>query len=221
MLKRKDLAKQFELVVKQEIIEHNKAIMASNLAVNKLNTKLDDLDKSYIEQFNTTKNKTDKFLRELGSCKSFVKDITEEFKKANRDQFMLNERNHKEISIIDESIETVHKNERKLHKKISDIEANYYEHKKELEALRKSYTDDLHLLKHKIAKDLKNLKQEILDRPSEVEVAKKEFMEKLSMHKIDNEGLIREIKVLKKTVFINEKKIEHLTTLMERQKTDK
>jgi len=36
------------------------------------------------------------------------------------------------------------------------------------------------------------------------------------MNKIDNEGLLREIKVLKKTVFINEKKIEHLNTLIER-----
>ena len=44
MLKKKDLVKEFELVVKQEIIEHNNSITANNIAMNKLRDKIEEVN---------------------------------------------------------------------------------------------------------------------------------------------------------------------------------
>ena len=219
MLRKKDLVKEFELVVKQEIIEHNKAVTSSNLAVNNLNIKLDGLNQSNKDQFIKTTNEIAAFKREVELCLVLFNKINDAFTKLKYDQLRLSEKNYKEIQVIDESVETVHRNEQKLEKELSSYKDYLHETDKSLGTLKKVNEHEFHVLKLHFHKELERKIKELLSLPSEAEAVRKEFMEELSMHKIDNEGLLREIKVLKKTVFINEKKIEHLNTLIQRMYT--
>lgn len=216
MLRKKDIVKQFELVVKQEIIEHNKAVEASNLSLNYLTTKLAEYKKIIDSRMLKTENRLDSIQREVDVCHSSFSSMYADFKKLKSDQFNLNTRNYNEIEIIDQSVETVHRNQQKSEKLIDSLEEDIIIINKAIDALAKVGDSRDQRLTNRIIKSIKIMKEEILYSPSEAEAVKKELIEKLSMNKIDNEGLIREITILKKDCFIKEKQIENLYTLIER-----
>jgi len=216
MIKKKDLAKEFELVVKQEIIEHNKSISASNLAVNKLSARLDEIPKALLKEIHDLLCANIRLAHDQEGIEYSFKQIKDEFEKWKRNQFKLNERNHEEINTIDQAVEIVHRKQQNTDKQIDSLEEDLRINDKAIDTLAKVIDSQDQRLSNRLIKSIKTMKEEILSLPSEVQALKKEFMEELSMHKVDNAGLLREIKVLKKTVFINEKKIEHLNTLIER-----
>lgn len=216
MLRKKDLVKEFELVVKQEIVEHNKAISASTLALNGVREKVLELSKNLESQGNKLETKILNLTYDFEFILNSHKFIKNNFSKLVSDNEKLNDRNFKEITLIDKGVETVHRNQQNLKAFFDSFVAQFDDVNKYWELYKKSNENELSRLKCFFLKKLQKQKEEILSMPSKSEAVKREFMEELSMHKLDNEGLLKEIKVLKKTVFINEKKIEHLNTLIER-----
>jgi len=221
MLKKKDIVKEFELVVKQEIIEHNKAISASNLAVNTLSAKLVDSNNLIDSRLLKTQNRLYAIQREIDVCHSSFHSTYNDFKVLKDEQAILNERNHKKIDTIDQSIETIHSNQQKSDKLI-------YKHNHIIESMANSILDvikecelESNRTVDRTSKAIKKLKDEILALPSEAKAVKDELMEELAINKIDKDSLLKEIMVLKKTSFINEKKIENLYMLIERLKSNK
>jgi len=220
MIRKKDLVKEFELVVKQEIIEHNKAISASNLAVNKLSNRLDEIPKILSKEINDLGCANIRLSHDQEGVEVSLDKIKVLFTNLSNNQYAMNLRNHEEINTLDQSVEKTHKNQQISDKRIDKLEKTISSLKIVVKEILKDNECEKERTSNKIIKEVKALKKEILALPSEAEAVKTEFMEELSMHKIDNEGLLREIKVLKKTVFINEKKIEHLNTLIERMSTN-
>jgi len=216
MLKKKDLVKQFELVVQQEIIEHNKAVSTSNLAINKLGTKIDELKDVLHKNILNLRNDLNILSMDQHTIESLFDKIKDSFQSLRNDQFIIHERNYKDIETIDQSVEMVQISQQKSDKRIALLEKAILFLEKALKEILKDNECEKERVSNKIIKEVKKLKEEILSIPSKSEEVKKEFMEELSMHKIDNKGLLKEIKILKKTVFINEKKIEHLNTMIER-----
>lgn len=216
MLKKKDLVKQFELVVQQEIIEHNKAVSASNLSINKQREELQKQIDKLQENHKLLLNEYQLVSRQFNHVNNLSTDMLNRIYKSESNQFKLNERNHKEIEIIDKSVETVKQNQSNLKSLYNCLSDQIDKTKKAIEELSKLHIYEINRLNIKFEKELRKQKEDLLSLPSEAQEVKKEFMEELSVHKIDNAGLLREIKVLKKTVFVNEKKIENLETLIER-----
>jgi len=216
MLRKKDLVKQFELVVKQEIIEHNKAITASNLAMNK--------HREYVEEeLNKLKNNHKLLVNEYSFVSSgfnnFLSDnnsFRDSLSKLDSKCYEVHEKTHKEVKSLDNLANAIHGKYMLLDKSTSDLRLYLSSLEKKLEDIAKKLESESEKTNNKIEKAIKKLKKEILELPSEASEVREELLEILSMNKIDNEGLLREIKVLKKTVFINEKKIENLYTLIER-----
>ena len=221
MIRKKDLVKEFELVVKQEILEHNKAITASNLAVNKLSAKLDALNQSNEDKFKKLITRLDSFDNQLVVNHECFSNTYAEFEKLKNDQFVLNERNHNEIQEVTQYVDSKNNKRTRFENRLYSLEVLKEKFSEGLNGIIKNSELLEDRITFRVAKALKNLKEEILSLPSEIGSVKEEFMEELAMHKIDNKGLLKEIQVLKKTVFINEKKIEHLNTMIERISTIK
>ena len=216
MIRKKDLVKQFELVVRQEIIEHNKTISATNLRFNELRTNVLELREELSKEINKLGCEDIRLSHDQEGLFYTFKKMKEDFLKLVSDNERFNKRNFKEIQIIDESIETVHRNQQNLKGFFDCLSDQFDKMKKAIDELSKLHEYERQRLKYGFIKDINKAKNEILSKPSEAIPLRKEFMEELSMHKIDNEGLLKEIKVLKKTAFIIEKKIENLYTLIER-----
>jgi predicted RNase H-like nuclease (RuvC/YqgF family) len=73
-------------------------------------------------------------------------------------------------------------------------------------------------LKAKIEQDIMKLKEELESKPSPVEPLKRHLDERFNSWKVDMEGLVKEIAILKKGMAYDQKKFEHIYTLIERFK---
>ena len=79
----------------------------------------------------------------------------------------------------------------------------------------------LEQLKDKAEEDIRKLKKELDSKPSPVDPIKKHIDERFNAWKIDVEGLVKEIVILKKKLHYDEKKFEHVFTLLEQMKEGK
>jgi len=218
MLKRNDISKQFELVVQQEIINHNDQMLATNLSLNELRNSL-FAQKREFDHYKAICNsenlqRTSNFDRlssivekNKSDAMSKMNDILQAFDAANKrlDDFNALIHNfdktleHEKEKII-EIIEII-----EFHDACFDVISN------ELKELKSSIA--------KISADVENLnkyKAEMAAKPSEAEKVKKELLEIINTQKIDFSGLMEEIQAYKKDAFIKEKKLENIYTLIER-----
>jgi len=216
MLRKKDLSKQFELVVQQEIKEHNKAVLASNLAVNKLGKRIDDIylivdkNQSILEnkslctklEFN---NNLLYLSAELESLKSSMSDAKQDFVKSI-EEAKLALRQEMSAKAFDSYVERV---ESKLEESIISINKSIEKARSEALSNNRDSITYCDKLKATLQEDMSFLKEEVVS-------IKGDIVKDLKETKIDKEGLLKEIKVLKKLNFINEKKIENLYTLIDR-----
>lgn len=216
MLKKKDLAKQFELIVQQEIIEHNKAISASNLAVKDLKTKIETISKEKDLIINALKNNLFKIETEMFNLAKDFNFLKQGFSKLCSDQKSLNESNSKKIRSIETSQEDVLIKVFNINKICIFLKETVSNLERDLSNFKRIMFTEIERIKTIFKQDLQSQKEEIINMPSGIEDAKDEFLKELEMHKVDKEGLFREIKVLKKTAFVNEKKIEQLYTEIKR-----
>jgi len=220
MISKNDLVKEFELVVKQEIIEHNKSITASNLALNDHKAFVDEELKKQKNNHRLLVNEYGLVSQKFNSVSLTSSNLKERIQKSEIEVSKIIDRKNVELETVNKSVESVHRYQVKVDKTIKDLEIKLTSIKKDIKNILKEQELEKEQIKNKIEKSSKKLKDEILSLPSEIEAVKIKFMDELSMHKIDNEGLMKEIKVLKKTIFINEKKVEYLITMIERMLKD-
>ena len=209
-LKRKDLAKQFEDIVKQEIINFNNT-------VNEIRQSIQDV-KNQLEEDSKKKD------QEIAKLKSFCSDAKNEILNIYAC--------HKRI------YDVINENEGSKQKKLSDLEyhVNLLKNGKfNLNTIRSDFrerVDDICQLLHKVDERLGNLKKvddqnraylerkiehvvkkakdEILNMPNEAREVREELGEELACYKLDVEGILKELRIVKKANFINEKKIEYI-----------
>lgn len=84
-----------------------------------------------------------------------------------------------------------------------------------------NFNQYIHQLKDKAEEDIRKLKKELDARPSPIDPIKKHIDERFAAWKVDVEGLVREIAILKNSVSYDQKKFEHIYTLIERLKDGK
>ena len=217
MLKKNDLVKQFELVVKQEIINHNEAVLNSNQSINKM--------KQELESFKTKLNKYEYIQTENKSKTS--QTINDECALADR---ICRERYHildDRINKLSNSISNIEAEVLKISKSyINESEFNcaldIYERGIErittaFHATQKNCDFKLQQLEKSYKDQFEKYKKEIEATPTVMEVFKKEISKKLEDQKNDNEGILKEVRLYKKQIFIQEKEIEHLLTRCNRR----
>lgn len=218
MLKRDDLVKQFELVVKQEIVNHNDQIYQSNQSINSLRNKLFELEKS----ISILQAKEGSIHQKLSS------EILQNFKDL---KLMIGEQSRKSFSIesdLKNKTEDI-KNLNKLIQICFDVNADHYksfgEMQKKLNNLSEEikYLDlELNNCKNSVLKKSfqysDKIKQEIESKESEAQKVKDELKAQMDIDRVDFNSVMKEILLIKKQSFIQEKKIENLYTTIDRLK---
>lgn len=216
MLKKNDLAKQFELVVQQEVKNHNDQILASNLSINKVR---EDLEKFREEQgiINAA----------LASEMSRLKIQINEFSKVLGSLVAKLSSSHNDLNSVRENFETQSVlNARVLQECKAALQAQEKDAKTTqvkiafLEETINNIPKTLHAFSERIEKKSMDcahkIKEEVLNRPSEAKAVKEELSKRLEIDRIDFEGVTRDLLGVKKANFINEKKIENIYTLLDR-----
>lgn len=216
MIKRNDLAKQFELVVQQEIKNHNDQMLSTNLAINELRLAVEVL--------------SDKLNAFQASFKSDIKkhDIKDEVKSAcilhleEQLQSHLNdfcdfrEKVSAEVKIsVENAVDAQRRNEF-CYNQLAHLVEETEDLKHGIETLALQTSRDIEESKRIIRKDIDRSKEEVLSVPSEALEIKKELQKQMSVDRVDFSGLLKELRGYKKENFIIDKKFEHIYTLIDR-----
>jgi hypothetical protein len=197
-------------IVKQEIINHNDAVLSTNIAINELREKSDKLNELTEERLTELESKIVDLGIDFNNILRYFNEVTAKFDAIVKEQDNLHKRDYQRVSDLEKVIEILIEKSKKQDKDFQDLkDARFGSNEAMTQLFINQQTVETNL-KHKIERDIDKLKEEIFSLPSKAEEVRKEFSEELAMYKLDTEGIFKEIKVLKKTVFISEKKIEDL-----------
>ncbi len=216
MLLRKDLAKEFELVVQQEITNHNNAMLSTNLALNDLRQQIQDNKKAQDEVNANYGSQISQINSRLNEFSEFILILTQKLQSHINDMAVYKEKAAKEIKLsVENSLLAHHKHEMTLGN-VESLHVNFQELADSVVGLSVTFTQELQQEVAKIRNEIQKTKNEILNLPSEAKKVKKELEEKMAIDRVDFAGVMKELQVYKKTSFIQEKNIEHIYTLISR-----
>ena len=218
MINRNDLTKQFELVVKQEIKNHNDAIYDSNQALQ--NVKKDILSISnYIEVLK--KN----HVADISSHEQYINSLRDSFVELKalfnssvRDQDSANKILESIIKEFSDMFDDTFLEIEKISKRHEELELQNVSIAKALTNVTRDVNESLRIFRENILSDLTKTKNEILFKPLETEGLRSYLEDKIKSNAIDVEGIMREINFFKRENFIVEKKLENIYTLIDRLK---
>ena len=216
MLKKNDLVKQFELVVKQEIIEHNNSILANNLAMNSIKMEMANLSKEIKDNFNLlkagisqNKSSTLELFELIESCSKNTADLSSymKIKLAKTEDDIRKDINQLAKEFVNEE----------SFSKYKDIcKEKFDSFSKTIEDSLSFFLNKIKGLEERFNQSFELYQKEVSKVPITLEKFNQDLMYKIEEQRVEKLGVAKEIKVLKKAVFINEKKIENLYTLIER-----
>lgn len=221
MLKKSDLAKQFELVVQQEITNYNNSL---SQIFQKIQSIQDDIE-SIKEAHSSIRNSNHSRYQTLDTAISFIKEYCES--------------NVKQIyTVIREQALKIHEqsvsNEevKKCFDRISykfdalgcvnnQLFCDYKKLINDCSEFNKETNSRIDEMGPKIKKAIDKAKKEIEDAPTEASQVKIELEKRIDSHKIDVEGVMKEINIFRKENVIVEKKLENIYTLIQRLEDQK
>jgi chromosome segregation ATPase len=217
MLKKNDLAKQFELVVQQEIKNYNDSL---NMILGSLREIKDEIQE--------IKKKADEKEAKLESWKvkcsaefSEIKNVLDGFATVCHRNLNLQERKNGELEARIGYIQN-DLNQRQNHaffpQIVEKLGEKIEEIQKKVEGYEKTYISEINRLETKTARSVESVRREILYTPGELDLVKRQLEEKIASHSVDVSGIMKELSIYKHDNYITEKKIENLYTQVERLK---
>lgn len=209
---KEELVKRFESVVRDEIQEHKAAVQKSDKDLSEIKALFNEFKKEHdaLKQQNLDLyQETQKtFLEEVKRIEksfeiqnSFIVECREEVSEKLKELKECSDQYIKKDVFLN-NLEYMHKCigefEKKLHEQNIDLESRLF---KKFDETKLEYEEYNRYIKSRIDSCLDQIKS---------------TKEELSTYKIDSAGVLRDLQVYKKTMFILEKKIENIYTLINR-----
>ena len=216
MIKRNDLAKQFELVVKQEIINHNKAISENNDRFNILIKEIESIKKIDSSQNERCVAKLNTLSSQIDESITYVRKEIKQLDSKNNDRDGISRRkidsNSQSVSQMRFNLNNTVKFEGKikeLFQKYSDLETLF---------------SDLHSRTNKQIQDLESKYSRLLDlhkeetkaKPIEITNLDKKISNEIDICAVNIDCNGQRIDKMKKECFVMQKHMERLETHLNR-----
>jgi hypothetical protein len=216
MLNKNDLVKQFELVVKQEIINHNNQILMTNQSLNEMREFQQEQEKKQSQMNGKFSEGLSKIANNCHENEKEIKNLYYKIDNKFNDFFLLISK----LTIVVDSYNQMHIELKTLvddlDKKVNDLELKIYRLDKIFSKFVSSLAEYETKLLHKTDEKVFKLKEEINSKPSEALFEKDELLKIINIYRVDSIGIKEWIKKVHQCNFINEKKIENIYTLIDR-----
>lgn len=216
MLNRNDLAKQFELVTKQEIKNYQDSLNFVLQSINELKEDIKQLNSDMLENYGLIHSQHVDLGIQIEHHRLLHIELRQQVSSWINNQQEIKENYGKELAALwGSSVMNQRKseiNENKLAILKESLEKNQNEIIAHTSTIRNSFND----IETKLNRNLCCMKEEIINLPSETEQLKSELEEKIHTHKVDVAGLMKELLSMKHENMITEKKLEHIYTLIDR-----
>ena len=208
-LKRQDLVKDFELVVQQEIKNHNDAVSASNLEINRIRAKVDENHHLHLERENDIRNHVARVEFHQNELEQYLQSIKDDLREAFHDtqkQF---------LSEVDKLRKGVANDLDTLGVLVRGVQKENDAISKELNKLRMEEHGNRDSLENYLMNTMRKLREEVremlakhMDNAGSAVELEKKMMALLDSHKVDVRGVDQTIDKLNEQVQYQEKKLE-------------
>lgn len=216
MLKRNDLAKQFELVVQQEIKNYNDSLNGILDSIRTLKKEIREVSENNLENYGAIHSIQTNLSIELENIKDFLKILAEKLDRHFNDQTVVNERNALEMRDITSAFHQKISMYNNIDSKIKALCDHINSVEDLVEGNHRVINDNLDDIMRRFRQEILKAKKDILDAPTEAAIVRKELEEKIVAHTVDVAGIMRELRLFKHDNMVNEKKIENIYTLIGR-----
>jgi predicted nucleic acid-binding Zn-ribbon protein len=220
MLKRSDLAKQFELVVQQEIKNFNDSLNGILQSIRDLGSDISCSKDECLENYSLLHSKQSEQESRLHQLQIFVED------NLKRHQSLINDLT-KSSQAASTEIERLSNANLEIIRKISDYPIKFSMIDQRLEAMESKIErnadlidDSFKILEDDLSHEFAEFRKEMLIKPSELDSLKAELGQKIDTHVVDVAGLMRELRALRKDMMIEGKKIEAIFMLLDKMKKE-
>ena len=218
MLKKSDLAKQFELVVKQEIKNYQDSLNFVLQSIDELKKGLKEAKDDVLESHAASHSEPIRLGIEIQTIKEETNKSIRQIHRLVGDQTSLNETNRNILSNALKEALSKFNEINVLPDKFHDLWNHVNFVSKKLEEYQRGYSENLMALQSRVKKDIQKSKEEILSAPSESSIVRKDLEDQIASHKVDVSGIMRELTIVKHDAMVSGKKIENIYTLIERLK---
>ncbi len=218
MSKRQHLVEQFHLVVKQEILNHNAQILATNQAIERIRQRMDAIEQGMTRELNSFREKLRDTDNRIEDCKSDISRLDHAIKRSCSAHERLSMRLDEKSTESDEGIQRACQDSKLLARRVEAMQKAV----DDLTVMQTKRQNDLqqhveHVC-HKTVSEAKNAVRELAERPSEALQVKKDMQAELDSHKVNVAGVDKEIAVFREELDYEKKKVEELFNMFNRLK---
>lgn len=221
MLKRSDLAKQFELVVQQEIKNFQDSHNSVLQSIRDLAEEIALVKRDFLQCKAALHS-------EIGYLKSDFKinndelcDLAKAFISSVNDQKQINLDVDRDLTALSNTCtryDMAFDAQEKVNFELLHLINKDHENTK---ATHSNILTSLVQMELKNSKEIEKAKEDMEACPTKNNLVKEELEQKINMQNVDLEGLLKEIRIIGRAVLVTEKKIENIYTLIERMKKPK
>lgn len=218
MLKKSDLAKQFELLTQQEIKNYNDNLNNVLDSIRQLKEEIREVHQESLENHAMIHSIQGTIAIEVEHLKDACKKMAEHFDRTFNDQRVLNERNSADFQDLINVYTHQITRENQIDEKLKDLSKHVVRLESDSLDNQKILNDNLDDILRRFRQEILKTKKEIMDAPTEASLVRRELEEKIALHKVDVSGIMRELRIYKHDNMVTSKKIENIYTLIERLK---
>jgi len=217
-LKRSDLSEEFSTIVKQEVKNHNDAILASNVSINTIKSEVDKTAKLFDRKIRLIQDSIfdqslaiEDLKKNADSSLAQIKRDSAEKHKTNCDQLVAIKKSIDDRESYFLRIEGFNQFKEKLDQSLAKIECLFH-------TQRDNFKQDCFNIVNSNEKSIDEIRVH-LRKKEDCDKCEKKLMEKnLDVFSIHHDGVKGELETIKKRLFIIEKNIENLHTRIDRMK---
>lgn len=221
MIIRKDLVKDFEIVVKQEIINHNNSILQTNLEINSLKETIQDLKTAHEKKLAALESKNISLQHDLEGLQKDLEGFALKTGSSFNDLLQETEKRFTKLANEFEKLSTSSVPRVIYKENLEELRKSILEIKNEFNLFDKSVEYKANHQYSRFNERLESHKKEIALEPSDLKEAKRELNTRINTSCVDISGIYEELQIQKKKQFVLEKECERLKTHLERNKKEK
>ena len=218
MLKKNDLAKQFELVVQQEIKNYQDSLNFVLQSINEIKLSIKNLQSEMLSRAASNNSFLVNLNNRLQGVVDTVFNLDAIGKKNFNDQYIINERNSQEVKDLEASVLFKLRMNDDIGSKLNTFLYQVDQLKSKVDKRNDEIDKSLDHLLMRFRKEILKAKQEIMDSPSQFDLSIAQLESRINSHCVDVKGVMRELNIYKKENSITQKKIENIYTLIARLK---
>ena len=210
MIKRQDLVSQFELVVRQEIKNHNSAIAASNENVEKMRRTIRDNQDDVLARLAALASRLGTATTRITDIEDSIKGIVYRLESIANDALISVDRSNSLLSEMKSANDVIRES-------VASLQALYHNVLKDQESLRKeianyrlSFSHEIEQMHKKMVDYVQSELNTIKECPKEAHKIKSELESRIACKEVDTKGVVESINATRKDFEYLGKKIEDL-----------